>query len=129
MNGAQPLQLLIGLRFVDGLGAWVAPRLFGRLFGLDPDRNPQAPYIWRLFGARDVALGVGALSTEGEERARWLQAGLACDVADTAAGVAAGARGYLGPVSAALVTGAAVGAAALGVAALWAEEGSGGISG
>jgi len=129
MNGAQPLQLLIGLRFVIGLGAWLAPRVSGRLLGLDPERNPQAPYIGRLFGARDVALGAGALSTEGDERARWLKAGLACDVADTAAGVAVGARGYLGTVPAALVTAAAVGAAALGVAALQAEDGSGGLSG
>jgi hypothetical protein len=125
MNASQPLHALVGLRLAVGLGAWLAPRASGRLFGLDPDRNPQGPYVGRLFGVRDVALGAGAIATEGEERARWLRAGVACDVADTAAGLAAGARGHLGPVAAAVVTAAAVGAAARGVAALRAEEGSG----
>ena len=37
-----------------GTGSWVAPRLSGRLFGLDAVANPQLPYIGRLFGVRDV---------------------------------------------------------------------------
>ena len=124
MNDIQPLQLLAGMRFALGLGAWLAPRASGRLFGLDPDGNPQAPYVGRLFGVRDVALGAGAIAAEGEERERWLRIGVACDVADAAAGLAAGTRGYFGPVSAAVVTAAAVAAAALGVTALRAEEAS-----
>ena len=43
-------------RIVVGSIAWLAPRQSGRLFGLDPEGNPQAPYLGRLFGARDVAL-------------------------------------------------------------------------
>jgi hypothetical protein len=117
-----PLRAIAAVRLGLGLGAWLMPRLGGRLFGLDPRGNPQVPYIARLFGARDVALAAGALLSEDEPRRLWLQAGLGCDVADTAAGLAAGLRGYLGPVSAALVTGAAVGAGALSVAALRAEE-------
>ena len=122
MNESQPLQALAGLRAAIGLGAWLVPRAAGRLFGLDARDNPQSPYIARLFGARDVALGAGALLSEGEARALWLRAGVACDAADAAAGLAAGGRGYLGAVSAALVTGTAVGAAALGLAALRAED-------
>jgi hypothetical protein len=122
MNESQPLQALAGLRAAIGLGAWLVPRVAGRLFGLDARDNPQSPYLARLFGARDVALGAGAVLSEGEARALWLRTGVACDVADAVAGVAAGGRGYLGPVSAALVTGTAVGAAALGVAALRAED-------
>ncbi|HLL87106.1 MAG TPA: hypothetical protein VK387_07325 [Thermoleophilaceae bacterium] len=121
MNGPQPLPILVGLRFAIGLGAWLVPRASGRAFGLDPRRNPQVPYVGRLFGARDVALGAGVMASEGEARALWLRLGFACDVADAAAGLAAGSRGYLGPVSTALVTGAAAGAAALGVAAMRAD--------
>lgn len=51
----QSTQALVGLRTALGVGVWIAPRLTGRLFGLDPKGNPQLPYIGRLFGARDVA--------------------------------------------------------------------------
>ena len=51
-----------------GTGSWVAPRLSGRLFGLDAVANPQLPYIGRLFGVRDVALGAGVSLSSGESR-------------------------------------------------------------
>jgi hypothetical protein len=117
-----PSQTLIGLRLAIGLGSWLTPRLAGRLFGLDARENPQLPYVARLFGARDVALAAGLALSEGEPRAFWLRVGLACDVADSLAGAIAGVRGYLGPFSAALVTGTALGAAGLGYAALAAED-------
>ncbi|CAA9513846.1 MAG: hypothetical protein AVDCRST_MAG45-2080 [uncultured Solirubrobacterales bacterium] len=122
--GSQSAQALVGLRLAIGLSSWLTPRVAGRLFGLDAKANPQLPYLARLFGARDVALGAGLVLSEGDSRAVWLQIGVACDVADAIAGLAAGRRGYLGPVSAALVTGTALGAAALGKTALGAEEAS-----
>src|SRR5438128_1588905 len=70
---------LVGLRAAVGAGAWIAPRLSGRLFGLDVAANPQAPYLGRLFGVRDVALAVGTSSSSGSERAQWLRLGVACD--------------------------------------------------
>ena len=91
-------------RIVVGASAWLAPNLSGRLFGLDPERNPQASYVGRLFGARDVVLGAGALRAPRRQKEKWLKAGLACDVADTAAGMMAGARGTLPAPAAALVT-------------------------
>jgi hypothetical protein len=100
-------------RIAVGAGAWLAPNLSGRLFGLDPEGNPQLPYVGRLFGARDVALGAGALRSSPKQKDAWLTAALACDVADAAAGVLAGARGQLPPAAAALVT-ATAGAFALG---------------
>jgi hypothetical protein len=128
--GANLTQTLIGLRLAIGLGSWLMPRVSGRLFGLDASANPQLPYLGRLFGARDVALAAGLVMTDGGAHSQWLQIGVACDVADVAAGVAAGTRGYLGPVSAALVTATAAGAAALGVAALQAgSDGSAGAPG
>lgn len=114
----QVIQQLIAVRGAIGAGAWLTPRLSGRLFGLDPDANPQAAYLGRLFGARDVALAFGLGSATGAERANWLRIGIACDLADAAAGVLAGRRGELNTRTTVLVTGTALAAAALGVAAL-----------
>jgi hypothetical protein len=99
-------------RIAVGTGAWLTPNLSGRLFGLDPEGNPQLPYVGRLFGARDVALGAGALRSPRKQRDLWLTAAFACDVADAAAGVIAGVRGQL-PASAAALVSATAGAFAL----------------
>jgi hypothetical protein len=109
---------LIAVRASIGAGAWLAPRLSGRLFGLDVEGNPQAPYLARLFGARDAALAYGVATTTGVQRAQWLKIGLACDVADAAAGVIAGRSGELPAATAILVTATALTATVLGVTAL-----------
>lgn len=109
---------LVAVRLSIGLGAWLMPRVAGRLFGLDVKGNPQAPYIARLFGARDVALAIGTLTSDGDAETQWLRAGLGCDVADAFAGVAGWRAGYLPPITAALVTGTAVAAAAQGALVL-----------
>ena len=120
---SSPLPALNGLRFAVGAGAWAAPNLAGKAFGLDPDNNPQASYIGRLFGVRDVALAVGALGSTGEARRRWLQIGVAVDLADAAAGVIAGRTGVLPKQAAFMGTTVALLAAALGAVALAAENG------
>jgi hypothetical protein len=109
---------LVSLRFVIGASAWLTPRLAGKGFGLDTDGNPQAPYLGRLFGARDVALGAGALQSSGAARTQWLQIGLAVDTADAIAAVAGGRAGYLSPVTAGLLFAPAAAAVALGAMAL-----------
>jgi hypothetical protein len=116
------IQQLVAGRAAIGAGAWLTPRLSGRLFGLDPDANPQAAYLGRLFGARDVALAFGLRSATGGQRANWLRIGIACDLADAAAGVLAGRRGELNTRTTVLVTGTAIVAAALGFAALKGEQ-------
>lgn len=112
---------LAGLRLVVGVASWAMPRVSGKLFGLDASANPQAPYLGRLFGARDVALAWGALNTKGDAQRQWLLAGLACDAADAVAGIAGGRGGYLRPATSVLVSGTAVSAALLGAAALGAQ--------
>jgi hypothetical protein len=114
----QLVQTLVGVRGAIGTGAWLMPRLSGRLFGLDPDGNPQAAYLGRLFGIRDVALGYGVSTNAGDQRRQWLRIGVVCDLADAVAGLLAGRRGDLPAGTAFLVTATALGAAALGVAAL-----------
>jgi hypothetical protein len=101
-------------RIVVGAGTWLAPNLSGRLFGLDPDGNPQLPYVGRLFGVRDAVLGAGVLRSSRKQKDAWVAAGMACDVADAAAGAIAGARGQLPPAAAALVTATAAGFAVAG---------------
>jgi hypothetical protein len=118
----QTVQGLVGLRGTVGAGAWLAPRLSGRLFGLNPDANPQAPYLGRLFGVRDVALAFGLSTSSGAERSQWLRIGIACDLADAAAGVLAGRRGELSKLATVLVTATALAAAGLGVTALQSEQ-------
>jgi hypothetical protein len=109
---------LVGVRMVVGVASCLTPRVAGKLFGLDSAGNPQAPYLARLFGARDVALAAGTLGSEAGAQRQWLTIGLACDLADALAGIAGGARGYLPAVTSGMVTGTALSAAALGVMAL-----------
>jgi hypothetical protein len=117
MHGAL-VKGLIGVRGAIGVGAWSAPRFSGRLFGLDPEANPQAAYLGRLFGVRDAVLAIGVATNSGQQRAQWLQLGVVCDLADAVAGVLAGRRGELPPKATAMVTATALVAAGLGIVAL-----------
>jgi hypothetical protein len=114
--------VLTGVRAGIGAGAWVAPRLAGRLFGLDADANPQLPYVARLFGVRDLALGVGLQLSTGQSRRLWLRLGLLCDAADGVAGIVAGRKGEIPKLTTVLVTAPALLAIGLGVAALRAAD-------
>jgi hypothetical protein len=118
VNREAAVKNISAVRAVVGAAAWLAPRPSAKLFGLDSDANPQAPYLGRLFGARDVALAAGTLTTAGEAQDRWLVAGLGCDVADAAAGIAAWRAGYLSTLSSVLVTAAALNGVVLGLVAL-----------
>jgi hypothetical protein len=118
MDRESTIKALVGLRMAVGIGSWVAPRFSGSLFGIDAGANEQAPYVARLFGARDAGLAYGALTASGEAQNHWLAVGLACDLADAAAGFAAGRGGYLGRASSVMVTVTALAAAGMGVAAL-----------
>jgi hypothetical protein len=109
---------LATLRIAIGAVAWLAPNFGARLFGLDVKGNPQAPYLGRLFGIRDVVLGIGALGAQGGARQRWLQAGLACDAADAAAAGLGHRDGYLPAATAGLVGAPAIAGIGLGVVAL-----------
>lgn len=118
MDRAATIRNLAALRVAIGAASWATPRVAGRLFGLDAAANPQSPYLARLFGVRDIALAWGTLGSAGETQRQWLIAGLACDTADTLAGIAGGRGGYLPKLTSVLVSATALSAAALGVAAL-----------
>ena len=113
-----PIQALSGLRVAIGASAWATPNLAARVFMLDPKSNPQAAFLGRLFGVRDVALGAGTLAAERDSRKLWLQLGVACDLLDAAAAYLARRNGSV-PKPAALLAGTtALAAAGLGMAAL-----------
>src|SRR3712207_2769545 len=96
------------LRIAIGVVAYLAPNFAGKLFGMDPAANPQAAYLGRLFGIRDVAFGVGTLQSSGATQKQILQLGMACDVADVGAAVFGRRGGYLTAVTAIMAGGTAV---------------------
>ena len=113
-----PTSQIAGLRAAVGVGAYLAPDLTGRLFGLNPDGNPQSSYLARLFAIRDLALAVGTLTSAGDARRHWLALGMLCDAGDAVSAYLSGRDGSL-PTPAAVLTGAtALSAVGMGVAAL-----------
>ena len=115
MTPRQLTRMLAGGRLVVGGGALVAPRLTGRLFGIDADANPAVSYVGRLFGARAVLMAVLVCAADGEDRDRQLRAGVAVDFADAFAALLAGRRRELPPSTAAAAFVAALTEAALGL--------------
>ncbi len=94
-------------------------------FGMDPYSNPQAAYMARLFGIRDLTLGIGLLSTRGDSRRLWWRLGMFCDLGDMVGGVLSARRGELPshgfPPAPLFAVAGAVGAS-LGAAALLADD-------
>ncbi|MDQ5807909.1 MAG: hypothetical protein M3320_04470 [Actinomycetota bacterium] len=112
------LKTLAVLRIAVGATSWAAPNFGGKLFGLEPEANPQAAYLGRLFGIRDLALGIGPLRAKKKAQTNWIELGIMCDAADTAAAFMGGGKGYLSPTTTAMVAAPAIAATALGVIAL-----------
>ena len=106
---------LAAMRIGIGALAWTRPQLAATLFGL-PQPDGQARYLWRLFGVRDLLVGVGTVASTGPRRHVWARVGLACDVADGAAGTLA--RDDVGRVSASAMIGVPAAAVAFGAWAL-----------
>ena len=83
-------------RLAIGVGALVAPRLTGRLMGIDPAANPAAPYLARIFGARELYMAVPFLMpTPSLDEAELASRAVAVDAVDAAASLMAGLRGYV----------------------------------
>jgi hypothetical protein len=116
-----PVSAIGTLRIAIGVSSWLTPNLAGKAFGLDPAGNPQAAFLGRLFGVRDIALGAGALQTSGQAQQQWLRVGMMCDLADAAAAYLATRNGTLPKPAGILAGGTALAAAALSAQAMNAQ--------
>jgi hypothetical protein len=107
-------KLLPAIRLAIGGGMWAAPELTGKAFLANLEGNHEAVFLGRLFGIRDVALGIGQMTNAG---GAWWQLGLVCDLADAAAAVLSIRAG--GPKATGVLAGVtAISAAGLGILAL-----------
>ncbi|MGN6300680.1 MAG: hypothetical protein ACTHN8_06245 [Angustibacter sp.] len=73
-------------RIAIGATALASPDLAMKLFRLDAGRNPQLPYMSRMFGSREIALGAVTLLAKGSARRKLVALGIAVDGADAFAG-------------------------------------------
>lgn len=98
-------------RLAVGIAALVAPRVTARFFGVDPATNPAAPYLTRMFGARELYMAAPFLMpAPGLDESELASRGVPVDAADCTAALFAGLRGYL-PWRAAAPAAAIAGAA------------------
>ena len=73
-------------RIAIGAAALASPAVAAKLFRLDHSRNPQLPYMTRLFASREIALGTITLLAKGSARRKLVALGMAIDGADGFAG-------------------------------------------
>lgn len=104
-------------RSAIGAIAWLAPDQAATMFGLR--REQSSGYIMRLFGMRDLALGLALLFAPARSVRAVAVAGLAVDTADAVSGVLEGQRGAMDRKATTLATAGAVSAVVLGLATLW----------
>ena len=74
-------------RIAVGAVALARPDVAAGLFGLDLANNPQGPYVTRLFGSREIAIGALTLVSRGSARRNLVLAGIGVDLADAVTGV------------------------------------------
>ena len=88
------VQLILAVRFVLGTCSFVFPRFtFQRLMFGSPEHNRGVNYLLRLFGARDVFLGVAALMADEPVRTKLVGSAAAIDALDAASALVAGWKG------------------------------------
>ena len=105
-------------RIVIGILCIFSPPLAAKLFRLDAEANPQLPYLSRMFGSREIALGALTLAATGSARRNLILVGIAVDGADSVAGHLAGREGYVTKTTGTFLTLPALGAVVAGVVGL-----------
>lgn len=89
-------RLLASARAAAGVASLLTPRLVGRAVGVDPEANPAAPYLTRMFGARELYLAAPFLMpAPGLDEQELAARAVPVDVADAVAAFVAGLKGYL----------------------------------
>ena len=111
------LGLSIG-RIAVGAVALAKPEVGAKTLQLDAVSNPQVPYLVRLFGAREIALGLITLFAGGKTRSGVIAVGVAVDAADAATSYLAMKDGSVSRKAAMTLLVPAVGAVGSGLLAL-----------
>ena len=106
-------KVLGGVRLAVGVGAWLAPDLTVRVFGIAPERADR--FVGRLFGAREIALAGSLLAAPPGALATVAKLNVAVDAVDALAGFDEARRGTLGTRATVLGPVGALGFVALGV--------------
>jgi hypothetical protein len=112
--GSDTAKALAVGRVVLGAIALVFPTLAARIFMLKVSSNPQLPYMTRLFGAREIAVGALTLTAPESARTSMVGLGMAVDGSDAIAGFAAARSGAVSKPVGVLLTGGALAAVAAG---------------
>jgi hypothetical protein len=105
-------------RIAVGAISFARPALAAKMFGLDVANNPQGPYLARLFGSREIALGTATLLSRGKTRRNLVLAGIGVDLADAATGVLGIQDKSVSVRSGAMLVGPSAGAVLSGLAGL-----------
>lgn len=96
-------------RLLVGLSSWLAPRTTWRLVGLgSPSDRGSSDAVTRLFGVRDLALGLALLQPGPGARTAALRTGVVIDSVDTVAGLLAVRAGAPRPSLVGVAAGAAL---------------------
>ena len=111
-----PRGLAVG-RTAVGVSMLTQPGLGPALLGVDRATRNRLAWVVQMLGAREVALGVGALVAR-KERRLWLAAGVLSDAADAVVVAAALRKGQVKTSTGAGLVVLAAGAAAIGSDAL-----------
>lgn len=121
-DSVRAMNPVIGLSFgrvAIGTVALANPDLATKLFRLDPATNPQLPYLTRLFGSREIALGLITLLARGKTQRNVVLAGILVDAADAATGYLAMQEGTVSKKTALTLIAPAVGAVGSGISGLF----------
>lgn len=105
-------------RIAVGAVSLADPNLAGKLFQLDPASNRQLSYVTRLFGSREVALGLATLVARGRTRRNLVLLGVLVDAADAGTGYLGIQEGTVSKQTGGALIGPAVGAVLAGLLGL-----------
>jgi hypothetical protein len=108
-----PRGLALG-RTAVGVSMLARPTLIPTQLGVEPQAAAAMTWAMRMLGAREVALGLGALTSRQDSR-RWLAGGILSDAVDALAVGAALKQGSVKPVTGGGLTVVAVSATVIGL--------------
>jgi hypothetical protein len=77
--------LLALIRLFNGLAGLLVPGMLLRRIGVDPDQNPAALYVFRMFGIRTVLVAIELLVQTGERRKEAARRAVLIHATDTVA--------------------------------------------